>query len=114
MGNHHIGVAGFRFLYQQLGGIGLNEIIRIHKLKVFAVGFLHAKVAGGGNTAVVFVDHHNAAVNAGIALADGIADILAAIVEQNDLQIPIGLAADAFNAAGNVVRRIVNRNNNAD
>jgi len=114
VGNHHIGVAGFRFLYQQLGGIGLDEIIRIHKLKVFAVGFLHAKVAGGGNSAVVFVDHHNAAVNTGIALADGIADILAAIVEQNDLQIPVGLAADALNTAGNMVRCVVNRNNNAD
>ena len=91
-----------------------DEIIRIHKLKVFAVGFLHAKVAGGGNSAVVFVDHHNAAVNTGIALADGIADILAAIVEQNDLQIPVGLAADALNTAGNMVCCVVNRNNNAD
>ena len=103
-----------RSRYQRLGGGGLQIIVAVGKLQVFAPGQLQPQVAGGRNAPVVPVQQDDAAVDLGVHFAHLQAHILAAIVQQNDLDVLVGLAADAFDAAGNVAGRIVHRHNDAD
>ena len=101
-------------MHKQLGGIGLQGVVGIDKLQVFAVRLAQTQIAGGCHAAVGFVDQHNALVHPGIHFAYLQADVLAAVVEQDDLQIFVGLAANTLDTACNMVLRVVDGYNDAD
>ena len=78
------------------------------------MGMFDGIIAGGRNTAVGAVDDRDARVDTSIHVADRQADIFAAVVDEQDLQIFIPLFADALDAAGQIGRRIVDGDHDTD
>ena len=112
MGNDQICPALLGMADEQLGGVGLDRIVRIDKLQVFSLCLTQTHIAGGCHTAVGLVDQHNAGVHLGVHPADLKADILAAIVQQQDLKVLVGLAADALHTARDMILCVINGHNN--
>ena len=101
-------------LHQQLRGVGLDRVVGIDELQILAPGLPQAHVAGRGHAAVSLVDEHDARIDVGIHLADLQADVLAAVVQQQDFKVPVGLAADTLHTAGDMILGVINRHDNTD
>ena len=89
-------------------------IITVHELQIFALCQPHSHIAGNGKPLVFLVYHHDAGVLCPELLTDGKAVIRRAIIQHDDLQFLIALAADAFQTAGNTILRVIHRHDNAD
>ena len=114
MGDDQVGIRPQRPVHQQFGGVGQDGVVGVHELQVLPLGVLQPQVAGGGHPAVGLVDEDDAFVHPGVHLAHLQAHILAAVVEQQDFDILVGLAANTFDTARNMVLCVVDRHNDAD
>ena len=94
--------------------IRADEVIAVDKADVRAPGNRNAGVARGGHTPVFLVDYGDTRILFRPAVADFRAFVRGAIVNQNDLQIPMGLIDDAFNASVQILFNTVDRNNYRD
>ena len=101
----------FHGLRHPPAGVRLKIIVSIHKGDVFAGGDSQTGVSGGGGTGVGLMDHPDAAILPGISVADGTAPIRGAVIDQDDLQLPVCLGEDAFDAFFQIGFDPVNRNN---
>ena len=82
VGNHQIGVGFLRPLYHQLGGVGLDGVVRVHKLQVLALRLPQSQIAGGRHAAVGLVNDHDAVIHPCEHFAHFQTHILRAVVEQ--------------------------------
>ena len=113
MGDHQIGAGFLRPLHHQLGGVGLDGIVRVHKLQVLATGLPQSQIAGGRHAAVGLVNDHDAVIHPCEHLTHLQTHVLRTIVEQDNFQILVGLFADALHTTGNVVLGVVDGHNDA-
>ena len=97
-----------------LGKVRLNVVVAVHELHVIALRKGQAAVAGIGYTGIVFIHQNDAVVFLAEALADGVALIAGAVVDENDFDIFPRLCTEALQAAGNTILCIVYRHDNAD
>ena len=100
--------------HQHFGRVGLDGIVGVDKLQIFALRLAQPHVAGRGDAAVRLVDKHDAVVDVRVHLAHVEADVPAAVVQQQDLKVFVGLAADALDAAGDMILCVINRYDDAD
>ena len=114
VGDHQVCPALLGTSHQHFGGVGLDGIVRIHKLQILALSLAQPQVAGGRHAAVGLIDQHNAVVHPGVHLAHLQANVLAAVIQQQNLNVFVSLAADTLYAAGNVILCIVYGDNNTD
>ena len=73
-----------------------------------------APVAGGIAAFVGFVDQNDAGILFLQALAQGEGVIGGTVIQDEDLEIPVGLRTDAADAALNIQVRVVSRDNETD
>ena len=114
MRDHQVSAAFLGPRHQHFSRVGLDGIVGVHKLQILAPGLPQPQVAGRRHAAVGLVDQHNAVIDPGVHCAHLQADILAAVVQQQNFDIFIGLAADALHAAGNMILCVVNGYNDTD
>ena len=113
MGNHQIAAGGKSPVHQQFGGVGRQIIVAVHKLQVIPCGLGNGQVPGSRYPGICLVDHPDAIVHLGVHVADGQAGVPAAVVHQQNLQLAVGLAAHALDAAGQSGRGVVYRYDHA-
>ena len=113
-GDHQVGPVFLGGIHQMFGVIGVQIVVAVHELDIFAPCQLQAQVPGVGHPGIFLVHQDNPGVHLPVHLADLEADVLGAVVQNDDLDVPMGLGPDALNAAGNVILGIVNRQNDAD
>ena len=100
--------------HHTLGEIRGKVVITVHELQIFSLCQPHSHIAGDGKALVFLVHHRHTGVFCTKLIADGKAVIRRAIVQHDDLQLLIGLAANTFQTAGNTILRIIHRHDNAD
>ena len=100
--------------HHTLGKIRGKVVITVHELQIFALCQPHTHIAGDGKALVFLVHHRHAGVFCTKLIADRKAVIRRAIVQHDDLQLLIGLAANTFQTAGNTILRVIHRHDNAD
>ena len=113
MADDHVRLGPLGPLHQQLSGLQGDPVVGVHELQEFPGGLVDGDVAGGGHPAVLLVDDPDAGVHLGVHPADGQADVVAAVVDQQDLQVIIGLLADALDAGGQVGGGVVDGDDDA-
>ena len=69
----------------------LQPVVAVHESQLVPPRVLDAQVAGGGQAAVFRVEGPDAGVCGGVAVADRPAAIRGAVVDQEDLQVGVGL-----------------------
>ena len=107
MRDHHVRTRVFGPLNERGRGARSKVIVAVHKLDVFALCGRDARVARGGNARVFLVDDMDTGVDAFVHVADGAGSVLAAVVDEEYLDVSVGLFADALDAARKVRRRVV-------
>ena len=100
--------------HHTLGKIRSKVVIAVYELQIFALCQPHTHIAGNGKALVFLVHHRHAGVFCTKLIADRKAVIRRAIVQHDDLQLLIGLAANTFQTAGNTILRVIHRHDNAD
>ena len=100
--------------HHTLGEIRGKVVITVHELQILALRQPHSHIAGDGKALVFLVHHRHTGVFGTELIADRKAVIRGAIVQYDDLQLLIGLAANTFQTAGNTILRVVHRHDNAD
>ena len=113
-GDHKVGIMLQSSLHKVLGVIGVQCVVAVRKLDIIALRKGKPGVPRAGNTLVLLIHHYDAGVLCPELLADGKAVIRRAIVQQNDLQLLIGLAADAFQTAAEPFLGVIHRHDHAD
>ena len=113
-GDHKVGVVLQGGLYKVLGVIRVQCVITVHKLDIVALRKGKPGIPRAGNTLVLLIHHHDAGVLGPELLTDGKAVIRRAIIQHDDLQLLIGLAANAFQTAGKPLLGVVHGHNDAD
>ena len=98
---------------QLLERILKHKVVGLKDAHVLAARHLQAAVHRVTVAAVGLVDKDDARVNVGVHFADFQADVLAAIVQQQDLNAFISLGADAFDTAGNAPGSVVHGHDDA-
>ena len=101
-------------LHKVLGVIGVQNIIAVRKLDIVALRKGKPGVPRAGNALVLLIHHHETGILCPELLADGKAVVRRAIIQHDDLQLLIGLAANTFQTAGNTILRVIHRHDNAD
>ena len=101
-------------LHKVLGVIGVQNIIAVRKLDIVALRKGKPGVPRAGNALVLLIHHHDAGVLGPELLTDGKAVIRRAIIQHDDLQLLIGLTANAFQTAGKPLLGVVHGHNDAD
>ena len=113
-GDHKVGAVLQGGLHKVLGVIGIQKVIAVRKLDIVALRKGKPGVPRAGNTLVLLVHHHDAGIPCPELLADGKAVIRRAVVQHDDLQLLIGLAANAFQTAGKPLLGVVHGHDDAD
>ena len=111
---HQIRPGGSGGADQGFRRIGGKAVVSVHKLEILPCGGVHPRVAGCGHPGVGLVDHMKAAVCRRCRLAQGQAAVLAAVVDQPDLQLAPGLVSDALQTGGEILLYVINWDNDAD
>ena len=101
-------------LHKVLGVIGIQCVITVRKLDIVAVCKDKPGIPRAGNALVFLVHHHDAWILCPELLTNGKAVIRRAIVQHDDLQLLIGLAANTFQTAGKPLLGVVHGHNDAD
>ena len=98
--------------------LGMNPVIVVVKKDPLAVRVLVHPVQPGvschADALIFLVNHVNPGVFFRIAVADLPAVVRAAVVHQNQLQIPEGLIQNSFDTPGQILRHFIYRHNHAD
>ena len=94
--------------------VRVEVVVAVHKLHILAAGQLQAQVAGVRYARVFLVHQHDAGVFGAELFADGQALVLGTVVQDDDLDVGIGLCADAAHAAGQMVLGVVHGQDDAD
>ena len=99
---------------KMLGKVRFDIIVAVHELHIVALRKGQAAVAGVGYAGVAFIHQNDAGIFLAKALADGIAFIAGAVIDQDDLNVFPRLCTKALQAAGNAVLYVVHRHDHAD
>ena len=94
---------------QGLQGVGQNIVVRVAEGQILPLGGGDAVVAGAAHPTVLLVDHPHPAVLRGGLVAEDPAAVGGAVVHQDQLQIPEGLAQDGVDAGFEQGFRLVDR-----
>ena len=113
-GDHQIRAVLQGGLHKFLGVIGVQNIIAVRKLDIVALRKGKPGVPRAGNALVLLIHHHETGILCPELLADGKAVVRRAIIQHDDLQLLIGLAADAFQTAGKPLLGVVHGHDDAD
>ena len=89
-------------------------VVGVDECNPFAFGVVEAQIAGGAYSAVGFVEGLDARVGGGIAVADVAGTVVAAIVDEQQLPVGIGLRHDALYAPLEPLLGIIYRYYDAD
>ena len=96
---------------QLLAGPQVNTVIRVHKYQILSCGSTDTGISGIGQTTVFLMDHPNSAVRTGIAIAHGRTTVRTAVIDQDDLNIAVGLATQGLDTFIQIRFHFVNRHN---
>ena len=94
------------------GGVGREPVVPVHKLKVFSLGLVHGLVPAVGDAGVWLVDETEPAVGALIRAADVRGGVVAAVVDQQDLKLPVSLSLDGVQALLQIGSYIIDGDDN--
>lgn len=86
-----------------------NIIIAVNKRDIFAGTGIQTRIASGGGPGDALVDHPNTLVCGSIFLTDRTASIGASIIDQKQFPVGEGLPQDAVHTAGQILFRIIYR-----
>ena len=100
--------------HHTLGEVRGKMVVTVHELQIFALCQPHSHIAGNRKPLIFLVYHRHPGVFGTKPVTDGKAVIRRAIIQHDDLQLLIGLTADAFQTAGNTILRVIHRHDNAD
>ena len=87
----------------------LKGVIGVQKSDIRSRGLLQPQISGGGHAAVGLVEHANAGVSCGVAVAQGRRTVPAAIVDEQQLPIGKGLGQNALYTLGQQRFRLIDR-----
>ena len=114
MGDEQVAFAFFHGLHHQAGGVDVQKVVRVDELQVFARRALDGDVARAGYAGVGLVDDDDARVHACVHAADFQTGVVGAVVDEQNLQVCVALALDAFQAGHQVDGRVVDRHDDGD
>ena len=112
--DHQIAAVLLGHAHQELRGVRRDPVVAVGKLKIGSPGVSHRQVPGRRHAAVFLMDHADPHIPRGVLVADGAGAILAAVVDEQQLEIRILLPEYAVHAAPQIFLRIVNRHNNGN
>ena len=100
------------YLLGKFDGFGRKEIIAVQKAEIIPRRIFHAGIPGHAEAFVLLVDHRDAAVPSRPFVADSGTGIRGTVVNEQDLQVLIGLAHHAADADVQVGLRVIHRDHN--
>ena len=89
--DNHICRRFCRFPHERLVHIPVNPVIAVHKSDVVAVRHSKTALACRHKSLVLLMQHRYALIRQAICIADGTGCVRAAVINQNQLKIRIGL-----------------------
>ena len=92
----------------------VQPVVAVDELQVLAARAFNGQIARRGNAAVLLVDHAEPGIALGVHAADLQARVARAVVDQQNFDILIALAAHTLDAGCKVGSGVVNRDDNAD
>ena len=99
---------------EQAGGVCVQPVVAVDELQVLAARAFNGQIARRGNAAVLLVNYTEPGIALGVHAADLQTGVTRAVVDQQNFDILIALAAHTLDAGCKVGRGVVNRDNNAD
>ena len=99
---------------QYFDSIGQQVIITVHKQHILAGCQTESRVSGARLASIFFMQDFDSFVSFPVIVADLAAGIRRAVVNKNDLQIPVGLAKQAVYAFRQIFFNLVDRDNDTD
>ena len=92
----------------------LEVVVRLDDRDPLARGHLQAAVAAGAVSAVLLVHGPHARVAGGVLVDHGRGPVRAAVIYQDDLELAVGLVADAVQTLPQELARVVDRDDDGD
>ena len=89
----------------------MDGVIAVHKADPVSHGLGHAPEPGGGNAAVFLVKDPDAGIPALPAVAQDPGAVRGAVIDQEDLQLGVGLPNQAADASVQILLNIIYRHN---
>ena len=108
---HGVRIGFQQGLHQKAVGPRFQIVVAVCESQIIPGGNPQTGIFRGSRAAVFLVDHPHAAVLCRVLVADFAGRVCGAVIDQNDLQIPIVLRQDAAYALGKVLRHIIYRHN---
>ena len=109
-----VGIGGGGLVVELAEHGGVGPIVGVGMDGVEAGGVLNTVLACRGNTAVVFVKDFYTGVLTGVEVADGAAVVGAAVVDEDEFEVCIGLSQEAVDATVQVALGFVDGDDDAD
>ena len=91
-----------------------NQIVGVYEANPFSFRENQSSISCLADTPISLVNHTNSFILLSELIADFTAAVRAAVIDENELEITIGLAQDAADAGREVLLNLIHGNNDAD